>query len=169
VPQDLSHQPDEPEPSAVEADHRILSTGAAVEDEIDSDDCRISIAPDERGGEPRDGEQQSAQLKHRDWSSLPGTPLIRIILFTVPTLTGRRPFKLRCTCRPFIRFSALEESHGQWPELYVCNPAQVVGLQHYYLAKIVLAIYDPCLTKLSIESLHLRRESEVCLPSLPRK
>lgn len=57
--------------------------------------------------------------------------------------------------------SALERNATQWPELYVCNPAQVVGLQHYYLARIVLAIYDPHLAKLSIGSLRLRRDSEV--------
>ncbi|KAL2436836.1 hypothetical protein ABEF95_014779 [Exophiala dermatitidis] len=47
-----------------------------------------------------------------------------------------------------------------WPEVFVCNPAQVVGLQHYYLAKIVLAIYDPRLSRLSFDSLRLRRASE---------
>ncbi|KIX94671.1 uncharacterized protein Z520_09717 [Fonsecaea multimorphosa CBS 102226] len=57
--------------------------------------------------------------------------------------------------------SALDSSNrGPWPELYVCNPAQVVGLQHYYLAKVVLAIYDPRLSKLSFGSLRLRRDSE---------
>lgn len=66
-----------------------------------------------------------------------------------------------------------------WPEVFVCNPAQgntyhlairayvfsllpVVGLQHYYLAKIVLAIYDPRLSRLSFDALRLRRASEVC-------
>ncbi|OQV01499.1 hypothetical protein CLAIMM_06846 [Cladophialophora immunda] len=56
--------------------------------------------------------------------------------------------------------SALESNRSPWPELYVCNPAQVVGLQHYYLAKVVLAIYDPRLSKLSFGSLRLRRDSE---------
>ena len=62
--------------------------------------------------------------------------------------------------------SALETNRSPWPELFVCNPAQVVGLQHYYLAKIVLAIYDPRLAKLSIGSLRLRRQSEVSLQYL---
>ncbi|EXJ53542.1 uncharacterized protein A1O5_13213 [Cladophialophora psammophila CBS 110553] len=56
--------------------------------------------------------------------------------------------------------SALKSNRSPWPELYVCNPAQVVGLQHYYFAKIVLAIYDPRLSKLSFGSLRLRRDSE---------
>ncbi|EXJ92209.1 hypothetical protein A1O3_00759 [Capronia epimyces CBS 606.96] len=47
-----------------------------------------------------------------------------------------------------------------WPEVFVCDPAQVVGLQHYYLAKIVLAIYDPRLSRLSFDALRLRRASE---------
>jgi hypothetical protein len=54
-----------------------------------------------------------------------------------------------------------DQHHTAWPELYMCNPAQVVGLQHYHLAKIILAIYDPRLAKLSIGSLRLRRHSEV--------
>ncbi|KIV82255.1 hypothetical protein PV11_04378 [Exophiala sideris] len=57
-------------------------------------------------------------------------------------------------------FGAPGEASSPWPCLLVCNPAQVVGLQHYHLAKIMLAVYDPRLSKLSFESYRSRRASE---------
>lgn len=74
-----------------------------------------------------------------------------------------------------------DQSH--WPELLVCNEAQgndlifrqvfvllislrlVVGLQHYHLAQIVLAIYDPRLLRLGFGSFRTRRASEVRSPT----
>ena len=49
---------------------------------------------------------------------------------------------------------------GHWPEVLLSHPAQVVGLQYYCLCKIVLAIYDPRLTKLGFGSHKLRKSSE---------
>jgi hypothetical protein len=53
-----------------------------------------------------------------------------------------------------------EPKSSSWPEALVSNAAQVVGLQHYYLAKIVLALYDPRLSRLGFESYRLRRSLE---------
>ncbi len=62
-------------------------------------------------------------------------------------------------------FSALwteesaDESHT-WPKLQTSDPTHAVGLQYYCLCKIVLAIYDPRLTKLGFASHKLRKVSE---------
>ena len=47
-----------------------------------------------------------------------------------------------------------------WPQLQTSDPTHVVGLQYYCLCKIVLAIYDPRLTKLGFASHRLRKASE---------
>ena len=60
-------------------------------------------------------------------------------------------------------FSALwsEQAHENgWPELLTSHPAHTVGLQYYCLCKIVLAIYDPNLSRLGFASHKLRRNSE---------
>ena len=62
-------------------------------------------------------------------------------------------------------FSALwsKESADEsqpWPKLQTSDPAHAVGLQYYCLCKIVLAIYDPRLTKLGFASHKLRKASE---------
>lgn len=47
-----------------------------------------------------------------------------------------------------------------WPELLMAHRAQVTGLQYYHLARVVLAIYDPALTRLGFGSLRARKQCE---------
>jgi len=47
-----------------------------------------------------------------------------------------------------------------WPELIMAHRAQVAALQYYHLARLVLAIYDPELTRLGFGSLRARKISE---------
>lgn len=47
-----------------------------------------------------------------------------------------------------------------WPEVLMCSPAQVNGLQHFYLARIVLTIFDPRLARLAFNSNHRRKLAE---------
>jgi len=47
-----------------------------------------------------------------------------------------------------------------WPELIMAHRAQVTALQYYHLARVVLAIYDPELTRLGFGSLRARKQSE---------
>ncbi|KAK5085164.1 hypothetical protein LTR64_008638 [Lithohypha guttulata] len=47
-----------------------------------------------------------------------------------------------------------------WPELIVAHRAQVTALQYYHLARVVLAIYDPALTRLGFGSIRARKSSE---------
>lgn len=47
-----------------------------------------------------------------------------------------------------------------WPELLMAHRAQVTGLQYYHLARVVLAIYDPTLTRLGFGSLRARKQCE---------
>ena len=47
-----------------------------------------------------------------------------------------------------------------WPELVMAHRAQVTALQYYHLARLVLAIYDPELTRLGFGSLRARKSSE---------
>lgn len=62
-------------------------------------------------------------------------------------------------------FSALwtqtsQERVGAWPEVQTSHPTHAVGLQYYSLCKIVLAIYDPRLSRLGFSSHRLRMASE---------
>ena len=52
------------------------------------------------------------------------------------------------------------EQQGSWPVAQTSAPAHAVGLQYYALCKIVLAIYDPRLTRLGFGTLKLRKASE---------
>jgi hypothetical protein len=52
------------------------------------------------------------------------------------------------------------DRRGQWPEAQTSTPAHAVGLQYYALCRIVLAIYDPRLTRLGFGTLKLRKASE---------
>lgn len=68
------------------------------------------------------------------------------------------------TSKPWY-FSALwsqapRERTKPWPELLTSEPAHAVGLQYYSLCKIVLAIYDPRLSRLGFGTLKLRKASE---------
>ena len=66
------------------------------------------------------------------------------------------------TSKPWY-FSALwtsKKTPSEWPELLTSYPAHAVGLQYYCLCKIVLAIYDPKLSKLGFASHQLRKKSE---------
>lgn len=47
-----------------------------------------------------------------------------------------------------------------WPELLMAHRAQVTGLQYYHLARVLLAIYDPELTRLGFGTLRARKASE---------
>ncbi|EON61118.1 hypothetical protein W97_00329 [Coniosporium apollinis CBS 100218] len=47
-----------------------------------------------------------------------------------------------------------------WPEVMMSQNAQVVGMQYYCLANIILSIYDPRLSKLGFEGHRLRKLSE---------
>lgn len=47
-----------------------------------------------------------------------------------------------------------------WPELLFSNRTQVMGMQYYHLARVVLAIYDPELTRLGFGSHRARKNSE---------
>ena len=47
-----------------------------------------------------------------------------------------------------------------WPELLMAHRPQVTGLQYYHLARVVLAIYDPELTRLGFGTLKARKASE---------
>lgn len=62
-----------------------------------------------------------------------------------------------------------DQSLEPWPELRMSHPAQVVGMQHYYLAKAILAIYDPRLSKLGIASIRTKKASEGLVLDYTRK
>lgn len=47
-----------------------------------------------------------------------------------------------------------------WPELLYAHRPQVTGMQYYHLARVVLAIYDPELTRLGFGSHRARKNSE---------
>ncbi|PVH79738.1 hypothetical protein DL98DRAFT_630800, partial [Cadophora sp. DSE1049] len=47
-----------------------------------------------------------------------------------------------------------------FPRIVMLGQAQANGMQHYYLAKILLAAYDPRLLRLGFDTRKLRRESE---------
>ena len=98
-----------------------------------------------------DGEQMSL----REWMELESL---------VEQWEVSRPWNFTPLFAESPRVSALQPN-SSWPELYVCNPAQVMGLQHYHLANFTLAIYNPRVAMLSIGSLRLRRDSKVCLPT----
>ncbi|KAK5073385.1 hypothetical protein LTR70_010310 [Exophiala xenobiotica] len=42
----------------------------------------------------------------------------------------------------------------------MAHRAQVTALQHYHLARVILAIYDPALTRLGFGPLRARKQSE---------
>ncbi|KAJ9655825.1 hypothetical protein H2198_005362 [Neophaeococcomyces mojaviensis] len=54
-------------------------------------------------------------------------------------------------------------AHGsfRYPELKMAHPAQVVGYQHYHMAKILLILYDPSLkARLGFATYRTRKETE---------
>ncbi|KIX10229.1 uncharacterized protein Z518_01310 [Rhinocladiella mackenziei CBS 650.93] len=103
-------------------------------------------------------EDDSEQLSLEQWTELDAE---------VTTWASTKPWHFTplfmetvATASPSISMPSPERKTMPWPELFVCNPAQVVGLQHYYLAKIVLAVYDPRLSRLGFDSIRFRRTSE---------
>ncbi|OCL03330.1 hypothetical protein AOQ84DRAFT_152074 [Glonium stellatum] len=52
------------------------------------------------------------------------------------------------------------ERNYRFPDIMMLGASQVNGMQHYCLAKILLATYDPRLLKLGFDTRRLRKESE---------
>ncbi|GAP92510.2 putative zn 2cys6 transcription factor [Rosellinia necatrix] len=82
-------------------------------------------------------------------------------------------------CAFWVNMPRPEEEGGAWPVFptaWMIRPAHVVGMQVYFMARLLLAIFNPRLKEPSFEAVLRRRQAEViiipvlraCLPGPPK-